>query len=394
MSPRPLVSGHILAALLLTTCATPVAMAAQSATGEEGTGPRVATGVELQTFSFGSPAAVGAKSATLLVTPFAARLLALPSFSLDLAGSYARGSVTDAAGNTATLAGLTDTEVRAGLALQGQANSFGLSAGALLPTGHATLAAGEMPVAGLVSSNLLPFRISNWGYGGGAILEMSAAHGGDAGSVGATIGYRFTERFQPLAADPARYRPGNEASLQLAATHTVGAGGTLSLQLAFSQYASDQWNSTSLLKPGQRILVLGGCALPVGYSGSVTFYGGVLHRSGGALSESLALSGLLGGVQAPPSETLVLTGGSMRLPSGAVVFVPTLDFRALRRADGTGQGWLGSLGTSVEVPLGDSGTRIVPSLRLHLGRLLVSKGLDSAVRGFDLGVGLDFGGAR
>lgn len=378
---------------LIAIAAWPTVLVAQSS-DFSAAAPRVSAGVEVQSFSFAAPSAVGARSATLVVLPFAARLLALPAFSLDVAGAYARGAVTDASGGTATLSGLTDTELRATVRTVGESSALSLTADALLPTGHATLGTGEMPVAGLVSSNLLPFRISNWGFGGGADIEVSASHGGAAGSIGATVGYRLAERFQPIAASAVRYRPGNAASERVVGELTTSGGGMLSIELAASEYASDRWNGTSLLKPGERLFALAGLAVPVGYVASASFYGGALYRSGGALSQSLALSGLLAGVQAPPSETLLLAGASVRLPWGESVLVPALDFRALRRADGTGQGWLATVGTSAELPLGTGNVHLVPSLRLHLGRLLVSKGLQSGVQGLDLAVGLGFGGGQ
>jgi len=357
-------------------------------------GPRAAAGVDVQAFSFADPSAAGSKSVLLVAAPFAARLLALPALSIDALGAYARGSVRDAAGNTLTLSGFTDTEVRATVPFQGAHNSLALTARALIPTGLVTMDQDQLAVAGLIASNLLPFRISTWGVGGGGGGEATATHAGERGSVGATVGYRVSGSFQPLAANAGRYRPGNEAALRLAAEQTVGGAGNLSLQLSAAQYSNDQWDGAGLLRPGMRIFALGGYTAPVGAAAAASFYGGALYRSGAALSESGAFAGLLAGAPAPPSETLLLAGGSLRLPWAQRVLVPALDVRALSRADGTGQGWLASLGGSAELPLGDSGARLVPSARVHLGRLLVASGVSSGVTGAELGLGITFGGAR
>ncbi len=356
-------------------------------------GAAAAAAVDFESYTFGSPATAGARSVTLVAIPFAARIVAAPFISVAASGALARGTVTDQAGATSTLSGLTDTDLRATLALEREGTAVALTAAAQLPTGHATLAEAEATVAGAIASDLLPFRISNWGSGGGGEVELSAVRAGEQGSAGIAASYRAASSFQPLADLDARYRPGGELRLRFALDRRLAGDRTLAFQLSYSHFGEDQWDATGLLRAGQRVLGFASYAAPVG-SGVLTTYGGVLYRSGGALADAVLHTGVLSGLKAPTSETLLLLGSSARVPWRQAILLPGLDLRLLRREDGTGQGWLVAAGGSAELPVGDRGVRIVPSARLRLGQLLVARGAASGIRGFELGLGVRFGGAR
>lgn len=352
-----------------------------------------AAAVHYESYGFASPATVGAKSVSLITLPFAARVVVAPALRVEAAGAMARGTVVDQTGSGSTLSGLTDTELRATLTLQRERSSLALAALALVPSGHARLAPAEAIVAGAIASDLLPFHISNWGSGGGGALEVSAVQAMEYGSFGVAASYRIAGSFQPLDGLDARYRPGGELRFRLGLERTLERDRTLALQLSYSSYGEDRWNGGGLLHSGQRMLALGSYALPVGNAVG-TAYGGVLYRSGGALVDAVLRAGVLSSMVAPPSETLLLLGSSARIPWHRRLLVPGVDFRLLRRADGTGQGLLFGIGGSAELPAGDGGVRIVPSARLRAGKLLVTQGAESAVRGFEVGLGLSFGGAR
>jgi len=379
-----------LRAAVLATIA--LAGAVQVAQAQERTAAGAAAAY-FESYSFATPAATGAKSATVLSVPFALRLPVASALTFDVSGALARGTVTAQGGSSTSLSSLTDTEVRATLAIQRDAGSVALSAIGLVPTGSASLTLLETTVAGVVASDLLAFRVSSWGSGGGGGADLTLTRAVDMGSVGVTAGYRMAASFTPLDGLPIHYRPGSELRLRFAFDRTLANDRTLALQVGYSRYGEDQWEGVGLLRSGQRVLALASYATPMGRS-VTTGYGGVLYRSGGALGDVLLRTGLLAGVPAPPSETLVLAGWSARVPWAARVVVPGFDFRLLRRADGTGQGYMGGVGLAAELPAGEGNVRFVPSARFRMGKLLVAEGLDSGVTGFEVGLGLRLGGAR
>ena len=374
----------LVAAVAFASTAVPVRAQERAAAG---------VGAYFESFTFATPPAAGAKSVSMLSVPFAVRLPVASILSFGVTGGLARGVVTAQDGSTSTLSSLTDTEVRATLSFQGEAGSVALSGIGLVPTGSASLTLEEAAVAGAVASDLLAFRVSNWGSGGGGGADLTVTRATDMGSVGFTAGYRMAASFTPLEALDVNYRPGSELRLRFALDRTLANDRTLALQLGYSRYGEDQWAGVGLLRSGQRLLGLMSYATPLG-SAVATGYGGVLYRSGGALGDMLLRTGILSGVPAPPSETLVLAGWSARVPWAASLVVPGMDFRLLRRADGTGQGFIGGVGLAAELPAGEGNVRFVPSARFRMGKLLLAEGVDSGVTGFEVGLGLRFGGAR
>ncbi len=356
---------------------------------------RAGTAVLYESYSYGSPGVTGASSISLVTVPFAARVAVTRALALEAVGAYARARVTTF-GTDFTMSGLTDTQVRATASLQRARTALALSGMALVPSGHARLGPAEAFVAGAVASDLLPFRISNWGAGGGAGVDASAVQGFEGGSVGVTAGYRLATAFQPFHLVDLNYRPGDELRVGAGLERTLAGERTVILQLSYARFGEDQWGDVRVFRTGARVLGLGAYTAPLG-RGTFSGYGGALYRSGGALADQLGWIDLLSGIDLPPSETLLLLGSSARLPWRTRVLVPALDFRILRRGDGTGQGMLAGIGGAAELPLGDgssAGVRLVPSARLRLGKLLVSKGAESTVSGFEFGLGLEFGGAR
>src|SRR5512143_3746262 len=69
-------------------------------------------GVYFANDTFATPAATGAKAATVLSAPLALRLPVGAWLRFDVSGGMARGEVKAADGSSATLSSLTDTEVR------------------------------------------------------------------------------------------------------------------------------------------------------------------------------------------------------------------------------------------------------------------------------------------
>ncbi len=341
-------------------------------------GAAAAPGFEL--YRFGDASQTGIDHISLLTLPFEVRAPLLGAAALAVSGAYARGELTTVDGSRTTLSGLTDTQVALSVALKPDVAS--VTAVAILPTGRSDLSASQAVLAGVVASELLPFRISNWGSGGGAGLSTALAHSFGGVGLGGSVAYLVARPYDLTTPNAFAYRPGNQLRARLALDASTGPAGKASLQLTYLHSAEDRFSGQNVFRAGDRFQALGSYAFAAGARSSAILYAGVLHRAVGAYVLQLGPT--------PASQDLLLAGGGARLPLGGAVLLPSLDMRVLRRADGNGDGAIAGLGASLELPLG--GATLVPSARARIGRVLLDPTSDSGFTGFDLGLGLRFGG--
>jgi hypothetical protein len=377
-----------LTGLLALAAVLPTAAAAQ------GPGWLAGAGVSYETYHFGDAQTAGVESLSLLTIPLAAQVQVGRVVSVGLDGNYARGSLTDAAGATSTLSGFTDSELTLSVPIVRGGTAVTFTGMAILPTGKSTQTAAEATVAGAMAAELLPFRITNWGSGGGAALAASVAQRFGEMGLGASVGYRATSEFEPLDGESFGYRPGNELRVRVAADRTIGESRKASLALTMFRYGNDRFDGQNLFQSGTRLQALASYAFPVGYGNSAVLYAGALHRSAGSV-----LTTFPGGSVDPnaPSQTLLLFGGGARAPSRLGVLVPSTDLRLFRREDGIGQGYLFGLGLGLELPLaraadGTPAVTLIPSLKGRLGNLMMAEDASTGVTGAELGLTLRFGG--
>lgn len=358
--------------------ALPAPLASQLAAGSLAVGASVVH----ERYDFLSPLTIGVRTVTLSTVPVAARALLHPRIGLELSTAFARGHLTgvdDMGDSDVELSGLTDTEVRANFAVI--PDRLTVTAAILLPTGVATQTGAQTQLAGLVAADLLPFRISNWGTGGGlGLITTYAVPVGDFG-LAMSAGYTVGREFEPIEGGDLAYRPGNELRVRLALDRSVGASGTVSLLLGAQHYANDQVRGESFFQPGNRVEALASYVFGVGDQSSGAVYAGVQHRGEGTRTPTELTT---------PAQDLINAGAGFRLPIGDATLVPAVDLRVFRRSDGIGQGALASVGSSAELPLAP-GVRLVPALRTRFGEVLLWEGAETSVRGLELSLGLRVG---
>lgn len=380
----------ILTALALTVLSadllSPNAVAAQSSPWGSG------TGIGYQTFRFDNPAAVQIKNLSLLVAPFAVRTPLYGASSFEMNGGYAWGSLDRGDGtDEITLSGFTDTDLRVTVPVLG-ADFVSVSGILSLPTGHATLTRDEAELAGAFAADLLPFRISNWGSGGGI-----GAGVGISRSI-AGFGFRFNgayiaaREFEPFMQDTFVYRPGNQLRLDASVSHAVGSAGIAELQLSAQQYGEDEGGGRNLYQSGDRYQATTSYAFSLGQQSSGIVYTGVQHRSEGTYLFNPFQGTPGGNLDDTPAQNLFLAGAGARVPLGRSVLIPSVDTRLLRRENGVGQGHITGFGAAVERPFGR--ITLVPSARARFGHVLVRQETESDVRGADLSLTIRFGGSR
>jgi hypothetical protein len=340
--------------------------------------PAAQAGGESETYRFGTPGALGIRTVSLFTLPWSVRAPVGGRTSVEVSGAWARGSLVRGDGTRATLGGLTDTQVRVARAFGRDRVTLALLAA--IPTGHSRNTPDQAEVANAVSADLLPFRISNWGTGGGVGLSAAVAERWRGFGIGVSGGYTVARSFQPFEASDGTeltYRPGDEAKLRVAADHTVGRSSKAALQVTWQHFDTDRFGGRNLYRAGGRLQVVGSVQGAVaGYEGVA--WAGVLHRGHGT---SL-------GEDSPgaPVQDLWLGGAGLRVPYGRAAVTWGVDGRLFRVADGLGQGYYAGIGGTGELPAGR--LTLLPTARLRLGRVVASGSERTGVRGLDLGVSI------
>lgn len=369
----------VIAGLFALLISSPAEMAAQAT-------PEVVDargGLVLDHYSFSDEEATGIRSLSLFTLPVSAAAPLGERLSVELRSAFARGSLERADGSSVDLSGLTDTELRVGFRRGGDM-ALQLQGIAMLPTGSSSQTPEEAQLAGAVAADLLPFRISNWGSGGGAGVHASVARSfGDTGA-GLSASYVVGREFEPLEGEPFGYQPGDQLRIRGAVDHNVGPDARVALSLTLERFSDDAVDGTNLYRSGNRIQALASYAFAPTPRTSALAYGGVFHRSEG--------TALLDAAPAVPSQALLLAGGGVRVPMGWGVLVPSGDVRLFRTDDGVGQGWLTGVGLATEIPA--AGHLVVPSVRARFGTVLVRDDVESGITGLELSFTARMGGGR
>lgn len=360
---------------LLPTTLTPVGAAAQTAS-------EAGVGVVFQGYSYGDAAAVGAEDITLLTIPLAFAARFGSATALDVRGAWASGSVTLLDGSESSISGPTDLEVTL-------SRTFGqdlvvASLVGVVPTGSSTQSLEESVVAGAVAADLLPFRITNWGTGGGMGGSLAVARNVNGIGLGASVGYIVAREYEPLADQATVFQPGDFLRVNAVLDRSFGGRSKLALRVGFQRFGDDGLDGVNLFRSGNRYEATASYAFPSGDRSSAIVYGGILHRDEGTY---------LTDPREAAAQDLVLAGGALRAPLGAGVLTPSVDLRLLRRTDGVGQGYVGGIGAGYEFPL-QGGTTLIPTARIRRGTVEIRDGLESAVTGYEAGLTVRFGRVR
>lgn len=374
MSAR-VATGLILTALAV--AAVPHAAHAQAAPFDLSAGG----GIVFQTFRFSDEDAISLRSVSLVSVPIAARLSFAAPVRVELSGAFARATLDRGDGASTTVSGPTDTELR--VLVDVLDSRVTLTGTVIAPTGQDTFSDDEAVLAGVLAADLLPFRISNWGSGGGVGAGVAYFQPTASGAVGLSAGFVVPGDFRPLEGDERRYEPGSVFRVQGALDRNVGPASKLTFQLGFHRYGDDALEGQNLFRTGNRIQGVGSYSFPAGTAGSAIVYLGYLHRASGTYLEAL---------DTRPSQGLIYAGAGMRRPRGASVLAPSVEVRVLRREDGEDQGFLAGIGASLEHPAG--GVLLVPTLRARFGRVLVRDELRSGFMGAEVGFAVRAGGSR
>lgn len=353
-------------------------LAGASGIAAQAPGWTVGSGAVFETYSFGDAGAAGIKSVALMTVPFVASFQPVTWANIGVSGAFASATAINNDDSESTVSGLTDTAVQ--LAIPLASSRLTVGATLMLPTGKSTYAQDEAQVAGIIAADLLPFRVSNWGSGGGIDLRTSAAASMGGLNVAGSLGYQVSREFDLVEEGEFMYRPGDQLYARIGADAAAGEG-RVAAQVAMYRFGSDEVNSQNLYQAGNRIQGTLSYVTPLGRRGRAQLYSGALRRQQGVF---------LDGSGDTPAQTMIMLGGGLRQPVGNGLLMPTVDVRLLRSSDGEGQGYIAGAGAAYEIAFGAA--TFVPTARVRFGQLLVSEGVESGVTGFEIGALLRFGG--
>jgi hypothetical protein len=341
------------------------------------------SGVWYQSYLMEAPSVTGVESISLLSVPFGARSPRLFGGAwIDLNGAFAQGNLQRSDGSTVSLAGVTDTQVRLNLPLSGE--RVVVSAGYLLPTGSSSHSWEQAELAGIIASDLLPFRVNSWGGGGALATSATFAIPVGAFGLGAALGYTVGQEFTPLQDESWTYRPANALRARAGADRVIGRSSKVSLILDFEVFGQDQIEGQEIFQSGNRYGAIGSYAFAAGERSTGLVFGGVEHRDVSSLSV---------GLPPLPAQNLLYGGSAFRVPVRGGILIPMVESRLVRRDDRTGAGVLSGAGVSFESVVGSF--VLVPSARARFGTFTLWEGQTTPIRGFELGLGVRLpGGMR
>ncbi len=373
-------AGRILPVLAAAAAAlVPASLLAQAAPVGSTTG---FGGVEVRGLSFQS--GLGLKSVTEIVVPFAAVWQANSRLALDLGGRYATVSRTDQTGGSTSISGLTDIQVRGVYQLVPDLAVFSLALN--LPTGRSQLTAAQLPVAGVIASDLIPFPVVNFASGVNVTTGLALAVPVSGWAVGLAGSYRQNGSFTPISdtgAAGASYKAGGEFRVRLGADRLVGQG-RISLGFTYSSYGEDQFGNSPLFQSGNRFISQASWSFPVGNLG-VAVYAWDQYRAGGSV--------IVNGTNTEKRNVLTL-GAVGSVQTGRSVLRPQIEFRSFTTGLCLGAvtkrlcagGKLFSLGARYQMPIGDR-FALLPLLRLDAGNVVnPNTGQAVSYTGWDIGL--------
>jgi len=172
------------------------------------------------------------------------------ALALDLSTAIGRSHLSNP---SETIAAMADTRVRASFVTLD--NMLLVSAGVIIPTGHAELRPDERIVAASLASPVLDFPVSFYGQGPG--ITAGAAYAIDLGGavLGLGLGTYLRGSFKPSTESDATYHPGNELTglAGLETTFRLGSVGWRILgDVDYTVYGTDTFGGTAVFRSGDR----------------------------------------------------------------------------------------------------------------------------------------------
>jgi hypothetical protein len=359
-----------LAAALVAAC--PVAAFAQ---GDLPVGRlRFLTGFEMRSVSF--DAGLGVKTISEWAVPLGVMYNPSARLAFDVGLRYANATRTpsDTAAAKGTVSGPTDLQVRG--VFQVIPDAVVLTLAANVPTGKTKLTADELPAAGAVASELIPFPVTSFGTGPNVTTGLAVAVPVAGWAVGLAGAYRLSGAFTPMATVDSSYKPGGEMRFRVGADRVVGQG-RISLGFTYSSFSQDEFGGASIFQPGKRYISQVAWSFPLGNLG-LSLYAWNLYRTAGTVLLSSS---------ATEKQNVLTAGLAASLQMGRSVLRPQVEFRkhtaGVDKLEAAGQ--LLSLSARLSLPLSEA-LSLTPAVRFDTGNIV--SGATYGFTGWGLSMGI------
>lgn len=305
---------------------------------------------------------IGDASLTEMVVPFGVTFRAAGvQFDANVAYATAR---YEAGGVTSELSGLTDVTVRMMVPMmEGRGR---LIVAGNVPTGTAALGADEIPVAGVITTDLLTLPVRSFGSGAGVTTGIAVAQPLGEWVAGGIMVYRVGSAYEPVVAtagtEAAEFRPGSELRVRLGLERPSTSGVTIRLAGSWSRFGQDQTDDEAIFARGDRLMAEAVAEFPF-LRGAANVYAWSLYRS-----ESELLVG--GSPQPTPSSSLLGAGASVSYPlTRTLTLRPKAELMVQNGETGfgAGSGWITRVGSAASYRVGP--LRVEPAALVQVGDL-------------------------
>lgn len=271
---------------------------------------------------------------------------------------YERGGVTS------ELSGLTDVTVRMMVPMLEDRGRLVVAGN--VPTGTAALGADQLPVAGVITTDLLAMPVRSFGTGAGVTTGLAVAQPMGSWVAGGIMVYRVGSAYEPVVAtagtEAAEFRPGSEFRLRLGLERPNPSGVTIRAAASWSRFGEDQADSEAVFARGDRLMGELVTEFPF-LRGAASVYAWNLYRTASEL--------LVGSTpQTTPASNLLGAGASVGYPLSATLTVRPRAELLLQSGDpgfGGGSGWIGRFGSAASYQAGR--IRFEPAALVQLGGL-------------------------
>ena len=335
---------------------------------------RFLTGFEMRSVSF--DAGLGVKTISEMAVPLGVMYNPSTRLAFDLGIRYASATRTpsDTAAAKGTVKGPTDLQVRG--VFQVIPDAVVLTLAANVPTGKTKLTADELPAAGAVASELIPFPVTSFGTGPNVTTGLAVAVPVAGWAVGLAGAYRLSGAYTPMATIDSSYTPGGEMRFRVGADRVVGQG-RVSLGFTYSSFSQDEFGGANIFQPGKRYISQVAWSFPLGNLG-LSLYAWDLYRTSGTVLLSRS---------ATEKQNVLTAGLAASLQMGRSVLRPQVEFR--KHTAGVDQleaaGQLLSLSARLSLPLSEA-LSLTPAVRFDTGNIV--SGATYGFTGWGLSMGI------
>ena len=306
---------------------------------------------------------IGDASLTELVLPIGVTFR-LGGVRFDANTAFASASY-EANGVTSELAGLTDVTVRAMVPVMEDRGRLIVAGN--VPTGTSALGTSELPVAAVITTDLLAMPVRSFGTGAGVTTGLAVAQPMGDWVVGGIAVYRVGSAYEPVVAsgpgvEAAEFRPGSEVRVRLGVERPSVNGVTVRAAASWSRFGRDVTDNQAVFDRGDRIMGEVVTEFPF-LQGAASVYAWNLYRS-----ESEILVGTA--PQPAPASNLLGAGARVSYPlNPGLTLRPKIELllQSGEPGFGGGSGWISRIGSAASYRVGS--LRLEPAALVQIGDL-------------------------